>query len=163
MSIPIIALFLVYRKLGRVESSMNERMREFEVFCIDHPGFVWGARLVLFAAGALLVITFARDVRLLPVEETKSAFKRIEGVGQGLDNVEKLHMREVRAAEAAAADRKVIINRLDKITAVQKEMEKERTARSRSFSNQEETLSVLKDIRKLLRETQNPPLKQDGD
>jgi hypothetical protein len=84
VSLPFIALFLVYLKLDGLDASMNEARREIEVLRMDHRFMVCGIYFVLIAIGGIAITTFAGDVRLLPVEETRGAIERLGDISKAV-------------------------------------------------------------------------------
>jgi hypothetical protein len=95
-SLPFIALFLVYLKLDRLDASMNEARREIEAFRMDHRFMVWGIFLVLLAIGGIVMVTLARDVRLLPVEETRGAIERLGDISKAVKTSSEGNDRNMR-------------------------------------------------------------------
>jgi hypothetical protein len=89
LSIPVIAAYLVYKKLGRVEASMNESVREYEVFFSDRKKLIYATWLALIIIGAFLIFGLAEDVKLLPLDETSTAIRRVNVMAGELENVRK--------------------------------------------------------------------------
>ena len=89
LAMPVMAAYLVYKKLGRVEASMNETIREYETFFSDRKKTIYAGWAGLTVIGGLIIFGLAGDVTLLPIDETNSTIKRVNTMAGELESIRK--------------------------------------------------------------------------
>lgn len=146
---PLLAMFLVYLKLGRVESSMNENRREYEVFCRDNRAMVSGARVIVLAAGAFLIISFAGGIRMFP-EGSDAIFSQFSSMESEIRNLRK-DLADKSAEKEMTVQLVEMVKKLDeqngKLESIKKELETPKAADRELVRVLGETGEILRELK----------------